>query len=89
MFRRADTVWMVFDTDVPATLGQEIFHSSDAEQPAGMVAAMAPRPGGGNSLLAEVKLGLLCEGSLHLGSVQGALLTRQALPYAVDVDVTE
>ncbi len=79
----------LFDTDAPATLGQEIFHSTDAEQPAGMVAAMAPHPGGGNSLLAEVKLGLLSEGTLHLGSVQGALLSLKTLPYAVDVDVTE
>ena len=79
----------LFDTDAPATLGQEVFHSSDAEQPAGMVAAIAPHPAGGNSLLAEVKLGLLGEGSLHLGSAQGALLKLQALPYAVDVDVTE
>lgn len=79
----------LFDTDASAEIGQEVFHSSDAEQPAGMVASSAPHPAGGNSLLVEVKLGLLGDGSLHLGGAQGPLLKLQTLPYAVDVDVTE
>ena len=79
----------LFGIDVPAAIGQELFHSSDAEQPAGMVADIAPHPAGGYSVLAEVKLGLQNEGSLHLGSVQGPLLKPRPLPYAVDVDVTK
>jgi hypothetical protein len=79
----------LFDTDAAATIGQEVFHSGDAEQAAGMVAAVAPHPGGGNSLLVELRLVALSGGSLHLGSSQGAELKPQHLPYAVDVDVTE
>lgn len=79
----------LFDTDAAATIGQEVFHSDDAEQPAGMVAAVAPHPAGGNSLLVELKLAKLSGGSLHLGSNQGAEIKPQPLPYAVDVDVTE
>jgi len=79
----------LFDSEAAATIGQEIFHSGDAEQPAGLVAGVAPNPGGGYSLLAEVKMATLAAGSLHLGTVSGAELTARSLPYDIDVDVTE
>lgn len=79
----------LFDSEAAATIGQEIFHSGDADQPAGLVAGVAPSPNGGYSLLAEVKMAALAAGSLHLGSVSGAELKARPLPYDIDVDVTE
>lgn len=63
-------------------VGQEIFHSADPEQPAGLVAAAATREGE-SLLLAEVKLAALEGGSLHLGSADGAQLQPLALPYVI------
>lgn len=72
----------VFEADAPATVGQEVFHSTDPEQPAGIVAGSGTR--GGRSLIAaEVKLATLGEGSLHLGSAAGATLQPRALPYEI------
>ena len=70
----------LFDAADVAEPGQEIFHSADAGQPAGRVANAAAAPHG-SSLLAEVKLAALAEGSLHLGVAKGPLLTRRELPY--------
>lgn len=66
-----------------AQIGQEIFHSADPEQPAGLVAAVARREGV-SLLLAEVKLAAL-EGAdaLHLGAADGPLLQARPMPYAV------
>ena len=77
----------LFDVDAPAAPGHEVFHSGDPGQPAGMVANAAPRPdGNGRSALVEVKLAALDAGSIHLGSADGPLLTRLALPYPVPTD---
>ena len=77
----------LFDVDAPAAPGQEVFHSADAGQPAGMVVNAAPHPGGlGTSMLVEVKLAALASGSLHLGTPTGATLRRADLPYAVPTD---
>ncbi|MDC6171054.1 CAF17-like 4Fe-4S cluster assembly/insertion protein YgfZ, partial [Paucibacter sp. XJ19-41] len=65
-----------------AAIGQELFHSEDPAQPAGLVAAMARREGQ-TLLLAEVKLAALEAGSLHLGSAEGPALSPRALPYPV------
>jgi folate-binding protein YgfZ len=65
-----------------AQVGQELFHSADPEQPAGLVAAAARREGQA-LILAEVKLAALEGGSLHLGSATGPVLQQQALPYVV------
>ncbi len=74
----------LFDAAGVCTPGQEVFHSSDAGQPAGMVVNGAPRPAGrGDSALVEVKLAAVDDGSLHLDSVDGPLLTRVDLPYPV------
>ncbi|HWH84622.1 MAG TPA: folate-binding protein [Burkholderiaceae bacterium] len=75
----------LFETDALAAAGQEVFHEADAAQPAGMVVNAAPRAGGtGCAALVEVKLAALEDGDrLHLGAVDGALLRRIALPYAV------
>jgi len=72
----------VFETDAPATVGQEIFHSADPEQPAGVVASAGTR-GGQTLIAAEIKLATLESGSLHLGSAGGAALQPRALPYEI------
>ena len=77
----------LFDSEAEACAGQEVFHSGEPGQPAGMVANAAPHPGGtGSSLLVEVKLAALQEGSLHLGAPQGPVLRRSALPYDVPLE---
>lgn len=72
----------VFETDAAATIGQEIFHSADPEQPAGVVAGSGSR-GGRTAIAAEIKLAALEGGSLHLGSATGATLQLRALPYEI------
>jgi tRNA-modifying protein YgfZ len=75
----------VFDAAAAAAAGQEIFHSADAQQPAGRVVNAASWQGR-HRLLAEVKLAALADGSLHLGDAAGPALTRVEMPYAVPLD---
>jgi tRNA-modifying protein YgfZ len=75
----------VFESAAAAAPAQEIFHSADREQPAGMVANAASW-NGRHLLLAEVKLAALDGGTLHLGSADGPLLTRADMPYAVPLE---
>jgi folate-binding protein YgfZ len=77
----------LFATTGTAQVGQEVFHSDDAAQPAGMVVNAAEVAGTGCRLLAEVKLAVLDSGSLHLGTADGPLLQRLPLPYSI-ADVT-
>jgi folate-binding protein YgfZ len=63
--------------------GQEVFHSADAEQPAGMVVLAGRTPGGSVVGLVELKIAALDGGTLHAGSVGGPLLTPSTLPYAL------
>lgn len=72
----------VFETDAAATVGQDIFHSADPEQPAGVVAGSGSRDGR-SVIAAEIKLAALEGGSLHLGSATGAVLQPRALPYDI------
>jgi folate-binding protein YgfZ len=75
----------VFDSAAAAAPGQEIFHSADPSQPAGLVANAASLDGR-HRLLAEVKLAALDGGTLHLGAPDGPALARAAMPYAVPID---
>lgn len=72
----------VFEAASPATVGQEIFHSADPEQPAGVVAGSGSR-GGRTLVAAEIKLAALEGGSLHLGSASGPRLDPRPLPYEI------
>jgi folate-binding protein YgfZ len=72
----------VFETDTPAAVGQEIFNSTDPEQPAGVVAGSGQREGR-TLIAAEIKLAALEGGSLHLGSAAGPTLQPRALPYEI------
>lgn len=67
--------------------GDDVYSSEDAEQSAGNVVSSAPHPDGGFAALAVLKSALADAGSeLHLGSVEGPLLTLQELPYALQTD---
>ncbi len=74
----------LFECEVPVSAGQEVFHSGDAGQPAGMVVNSAPLlDRAGCAALVEVKLAALESGSLHVGAVDGAALRLGVLPYAL------
>jgi tRNA-modifying protein YgfZ len=80
----------LFDADDTMQAAQEVFHSSDPNQPAGLVANAAPRPeGSGSSALIEIKLAALDGGSLHVGAPDGPKLLRRAMPYEVPVDAAQ
>jgi folate-binding protein YgfZ len=71
----------LFNSEVPASAGQEVFHSADPAQPAGLVANAA-----GHSALVEFKLSTLGHGSMHLGAADGPLLSQAELPYAIPIE---
>lgn len=80
----------LFDIDGVALAGLEVFHSGDAEQPAGMVVNAAQSPSGGSSVLVEVKLAALQEGSLRVAASEGdagATLRPLPLPYSLQNDL--
>ncbi|HYE70450.1 MAG TPA: folate-binding protein [Aquabacterium sp.] len=77
---------MLFDSEAELQPGQEVFHSDDPGQPAGLVANAARGPGGTSSALIEVKLAALAGGSWHAGSADGPLLRPQPLPYALPTE---
>ncbi|MDL2336489.1 MAG: folate-binding protein [Pseudomonadota bacterium] len=79
---------LLFACEAPLAAGEEVFHSADAAQPAGLVAGAAQVPCASGAspsyrALVEVKLAALESGSLHLGTVDGALLTPCPMPYEV------
>ncbi len=78
----------LYELDGTAQAGQEIFHSEDPGQPAGLVANSAHR-GAQSLVLAETKIAALASGSLHLGAPGGPVLTPRALPYSVDSSLTD
>jgi folate-binding protein YgfZ len=61
--------------------GQEVFHSSDPEQPAGMV-ALAGSMAGRHAALVELKIAATEQGELAAGSASGTPLQLGLLPYA-------
>jgi folate-binding protein YgfZ len=78
----------MFESDAMLAAGDEVFHSGDAAQPAGMVVNAAPLPDAGTVALVEVKLAVLDAGELHAGAPGGALLRRCELPYELPSEAT-
>ena len=78
----------LFECDALLAPGQEVFHSGDASQPAGMVVNAAPLGAARSVALVEVKLAALDDGTLHVGTVDGPLMTQRELPYALPSDAT-
>jgi folate-binding protein YgfZ len=67
--------------------GQELFHESDAEQPAGIVAQAAPAPGGGSDAIVSLQVAAAQGGRLAAGSADGPHLELLPLPYLLLSDV--
>jgi tRNA-modifying protein YgfZ len=73
----------VLQSAVPMAPGQEIFHSEDPGQPAGMVVLAGSLYGHEHAVLAELKIAALASGSLHAITATGPLLTALPQPYAL------
>ena len=68
----------------PLAAGQEVFHSRDPGQPAGMVVNAAPNPARRlRARWSRSSCAALDAGSLHVGSADGAALQQRELPYVV------
>lgn len=71
-------------------VGQEVFHAQDAEQPCGLVAACAPRPGGGFDAIVSMQTTAAADaegGRLTLRSAAGPALALLPLPYPLLEDI--
>lgn len=73
--------------DAPLSVGQEVFHASDATQPCGTVAAAAASPAGGWNAIVSMQTSATEGGALTAGSAQGPVLTLLPLPYTLLADV--
>ncbi len=82
--KRRAFVAHVARAEVAPAAGQEVFHSGDAEQPAGTVAQAAPAPGGGWDVIASLQLSATSGGTLNLGGAErpGHDARAAALPAA-------
>lgn len=67
----------------PLQPGQEVFHSDDPGQPAGMVVLAGSLGADAHAALIELKLAALAGGSLHAGGTDGPMLTPVPLPYGI------
>ena len=76
----------LLNSEAAMQAGQEVFHASEPQQPAGMVVNAAVDPAGtGSSALVELKLAALDGGELHLGAPDGAVLRLAEMPYPVPI----
>lgn len=73
-------------TDEAVNPGIEVFSSADPEQPCGMIVNAETAAPGRAECLVEIKLSMLEQGSIHLGSSSGPRLQFEALPYALPAD---
>ncbi len=73
-----------------ASVGQEVFHAGDADQPCGLVAASAANPGSGFDLIVSMQTSAAADGDqgrLTLGGASGPALEIQAPPYPLLEDI--
>jgi len=68
-------------------VGQEVFHTSDADQPCGLVAACAANPSGGFDAIVSMQTSAALSGALTLGSPDGTVLSLLPLPYPLLEDI--
>jgi folate-binding protein YgfZ len=69
------------------TVGQDVFHDSDAEQPCGTVAAAAAHPAGGWDAIVSMQTSAAAGGQLHAGGSSGPALSLLPLPYPLLDDI--
>ncbi len=72
------------ECDAPLAPGQEVFHSDDAQQPAGMVVLAASLSTARHAALVELKISAIDHGTLRCGD---AVLEVVEQPYALDAEV--
>ncbi|MSQ65748.1 MAG: folate-binding protein [Limnohabitans sp.] len=72
---------------LPLQVGQEIFHSSDASQPAGQVVQAVSHPQHGHWALVCLQTSSVDGGELHPADTAGNVLTLHPLPYALRDDI--
>jgi tRNA-modifying protein YgfZ len=75
----------VLQSAAPLMPGQEIFHSDDPGQPAGMVVLTGSHDHA-HAVLAELKIATLAAGHLHAGAADGPLLTPLPQPYPLPTE---
>jgi folate-binding protein YgfZ len=73
--------------DSAMTVGQEVFHVDDAEQPCGMVVCAAPHPVQGWDAMVSMQIAAADGQTVTLGSAQGARLQLLTLPYPLRNDL--
>jgi len=73
--------------EAPMHVGQEIFTTTDPEQPCGLVAQSAPAPGGGHDAIVSIQVSAAESGDLHLGSALGPAVSLLPLPYPLLADI--
>lgn len=69
--------------DAPAAPGDSLYSADLEGQASGTVVNAAPAPGGGYDLLAVVQVESAAAHPLHLGALDGPVLTLRPLPYTV------
>ncbi len=77
----------IVHASAPLTAGQEVFHSTDAEQPCGLVSAAALAPDGGYDAIVSIQTAAAINGSLTAVSASGPRLTLLPLPYPLLEDL--
>ncbi|MCS6810356.1 MAG: folate-binding protein [Tepidimonas sp.] len=84
--KRRGTLWRV---QGPVAVGQELFHPSDAQQPAGLVADAAAHPAqpGLWHAVASVQIAALDGQALRVGGLEGPCAFPLPLPYALRDDL--
>jgi tRNA-modifying protein YgfZ len=76
----------IVQCNVPMSAGQEVFSSSDASQPCGLV-AQAASDGACHVAVVELQLSATENNSLHLGEVAGPVLSLLPMPYVLRDDI--
>jgi tRNA-modifying protein YgfZ len=77
----------IVSSTLPLQAGQEIFHSSDASQPAGQVVQSVAHTEHGNWALVCLQTASVNEGELHPADANGSALKLHALPYVLREDI--
>jgi folate-binding protein YgfZ len=77
----------IVHASAPLSVGEEVFHSTNAEQPCGLVAAAAPAPSGGFDAIVSIQTAAAIDGSLTAVSCSGPVLSLLPLPYPLLEDL--
>jgi folate-binding protein YgfZ len=77
----------IVHADAELRVGQEVFHSADAEQPCGLIASAAPAPAGGFDAIVSMQTAAALDGQLSALTADGPVLTLLPLPYPLLEDL--